>query len=84
MPIKPTDLKILSAQIADTIYTDIVVARINYVAADATGISYQSTEPEDIVVDYDPKNRIVHDIAEIAQTFAWNVHKEFRRLCWCT
>lgn len=76
MPIKPTDLKILSAQIADTIYTDIVVARINYVAADVTGISYQSTEPEDIVIDYDPKNRIVHDIAQIAQTFAWNVHKE--------
>lgn len=76
MPIKPTDVKILSAQIADTLYTKVVVDSIKYMSADATGINYQSTEPEDIVIDYDPKNRIVHDIAEIVQTFAWNVHKE--------
>jgi hypothetical protein len=76
MPIKPTDIKILSAQIADTLYTEVVVDAIRYMSADATDINYQSTEPEDIVIDYDPKNRIVHDIAEIVQTFAWNVHKE--------
>lgn len=76
MPIKPIDIKILSAQIADTIYTDIVASHINYVAAGITDINYQNTELEDIIVDYDPKSKILHDIAEIAQTFVWSAHKK--------